>query len=48
MLFENLLREGIIIRPGEKLGYPNYIRVTIGKTEENEVVLSTLDKFITS
>jgi histidinol-phosphate aminotransferase len=48
LLFEKLLREGIIIRPGEKLGYPNYIRITIGKTEENEIVLSTLDKFITS
>ncbi|OZM57278.1 histidinol-phosphate transaminase [Lottiidibacillus patelloidae] len=48
ILFEKLLREGIIIRPGEKLGYPNYIRVTIGKKEENDIVLSTLDKFITS
>ena len=35
-IFEKLLRKGIIIRPGETWGCPNFIRVTIGIPYENQ------------
>jgi histidinol-phosphate aminotransferase len=45
-VFQELLKQGIIVRAGEKLGFPNYIRVTIGKEEENAIVLSKLQDYI--
>jgi histidinol-phosphate aminotransferase len=48
LLFEKLLKEGVIVRPGEKLGFPNFIRVTIGKEDDNAVVLEKLNKYINS
>ncbi|MES1227883.1 MAG: histidinol-phosphate transaminase [Armatimonadota bacterium] len=38
-VFQGLLKKGIIIRPGEPLGLPNYIRVSVGTPDE-------IDKFI--
>lgn len=38
-VFDYLIRYGYIVRPGELLGYPNTIRVTIG-TEEDMLSLS--------
>jgi histidinol-phosphate aminotransferase len=35
-LFEQLLREGAIVRPTHGFGGPNAIRVTVGTAEENE------------
>lgn len=43
-LFKELLEEGIIIRPGNPLGYPNHIRVTIGLPEENEAFIEALER----
>ncbi|MCF7934895.1 MAG: histidinol-phosphate transaminase [Synergistales bacterium] len=43
---EQLLREGIIIRPGEDLGVPDHIRVSIGLPEENERFVSALRKVL--
>ncbi|MFA1820715.1 histidinol-phosphate transaminase [Virgibacillus oceani] len=33
-IFDYLLEKGFIVRPGELLGYPNTIRLTIGKQED--------------
>lgn len=42
-----LLKKGIIIRNGESLGFPTYIRVTIGSQEQNERFLRALEEFLT-
>ncbi len=36
-IFEALLAEGVIVRPGTVLGMPNHLRVSIGTTEEMDV-----------
>ncbi len=40
--FEALQRQGIIVRPMDGYGLPEYVRVTIGKPEENERCLTAL------
>jgi len=45
-LFKKLQSSGIIIRPGKLLGYQHHIRVSIGTTEENEIFIKTLKKYI--
>lgn len=40
--FEYLLRRGIIVRSGEALGFPTFIRVTIGTKEQNDQVIQAL------
>lgn len=42
--FENMLRDGVIVRPGEPIGVPGYLRVTVGTREENERFLGSLEK----
>ncbi|MDA8443150.1 MAG: histidinol-phosphate transaminase [Peptococcaceae bacterium] len=41
-VFQALLRQGIIIRPGHLFGYANAIRVTVGTTEQNQAFLQAL------
>lgn len=41
-LFQELLRKGIIIRPGGIYGYPEHARVTIGTETENNKFLEAL------
>jgi histidinol-phosphate aminotransferase len=41
-----LLQNGIIVRSGSLLGYPNMIRVTIGTQEDNEYFISLLEQKI--
>lgn len=41
-VFEEMLRHGVIIRSMASYGYPRYIRVSVGRREENEVFLSAL------
>jgi len=43
-LYEALLREGVIVRPVANYGMPEYLRVTIGTKEENEIFVSSLKK----
>ncbi|MFD2924646.1 histidinol-phosphate transaminase [Halobacillus naozhouensis] len=43
---EFLLNQGIIIRPGHLMGYPTMIRVTIGKQEDNERFIESLQSFL--
>ncbi|HHU93380.1 MAG TPA: histidinol-phosphate transaminase [Halanaerobiaceae bacterium] len=45
-LFNKLLRLGVIIRPGDPLGYPEHIRLTIGTMEENKIFLDSIDKVL--
>jgi histidinol-phosphate aminotransferase len=39
-LFEALLRKGMIVRAMDEYGFPEHIRVTIGRPEENRLFLS--------
>lgn len=39
-IFENLLSKGLIIRPLSSYGLPEYLRVSIGSTQENRLFLS--------
>lgn len=39
-LFEALLRKGVIVRAMDEYGFPEHIRVTIGRPEENRLFLS--------
>ncbi|HHV79481.1 MAG TPA: histidinol-phosphate transaminase [Firmicutes bacterium] len=45
-LFQQLLRMGVIIRPGYLWGCPEYIRVTIGTQPQNEHFISALEKVL--
>ena len=42
IIFEKLLRKGVIIRPGKTWGCPNFIRVTIGTPYENKKFIQVL------
>ncbi|WP_370875484.1 histidinol-phosphate transaminase [Bacillus horti] len=44
--FDYLLRQGIIVRSGEALGFPTFIRVTIGTKEQNEKVIEALKQMV--
>jgi histidinol-phosphate aminotransferase len=46
MIVEELLKKGFIVRPGKNLGLPDYIRVTVGKTETNIKFLNSLIEII--
>lgn len=41
-----LLEKGIIVRSGKLLGFPTYLRITIGLAEHNEQVRSALKEFL--
>jgi histidinol-phosphate aminotransferase len=43
-VFQVLLKEGIIIRPGKMWGYPTFARVTIGRREDNRRFIQALKK----
>ncbi len=43
-LYEHLLRQGIIVRPMKAYGYPNYIRITVGRRDENQRFVAALAK----
>jgi histidinol-phosphate aminotransferase len=43
-LYEQMLYKGVIIRPMEAYGYPNYIRITIGTSEENQRFIGALSE----
>lgn len=45
-MFNELLKEGIIVRPASDLGLQGYLRVSIGLPEENEQFISTLRKLM--
>jgi len=45
-VFQALLREGIIIRPGKIWGYSTFARVTIGRMEDNQRFIKALKKIL--
>ncbi len=45
-VFQSLLKRGVIVRPGEVLGVPGYIRVTIGLKNDNEKFIEALREVI--
>jgi len=45
-VFQGLLGEGIIIRPGKVWGYPTFGRVTIGRMEDNRKFIKALKKIV--
>ena len=42
-VFDRLLRQGVIVRSMRAYGYPNYIRLSVGRPDENRKFLSALD-----
>ena len=45
-VFENLLRQGVIVRSMTSYGYPDCIRVNVGLHDENVRMLEALDKVL--
>lgn len=45
-VYQALLRDGIIIRPGYIWGYPTCARVTIGRIEDNKKFINALKKIL--
>jgi len=45
-VFEDLLRQGVIVRSMTAYGYPDYIRVSIGQHHENGRFLAALGKVV--
>jgi histidinol-phosphate aminotransferase len=45
-VFQDMLRQGVIVRSMKGYGYPRYIRVNVGTAEENERFLKALRKVL--
>ncbi len=45
-IYEELLKQGIIIRPLRAFGLPHCLRITVGIPEENEMLVSALEKIL--
>lgn len=45
-LMVKLLEKGVIVRDGASLGYPGYIRITIGTGDQNRKVVKILEEII--
>jgi len=45
-VFEKLMRQGVIVRPGNIFGLPTWIRVTIGQKEDNQEFIKHLKNII--
>jgi histidinol-phosphate aminotransferase len=43
-----LLEKGIIVRDGAALGYPGFIRLTVGTPEQNRAVVGAIEEIIGS
>ncbi len=44
--YEALLEHGIVVRSGDGLGLPGYLRITIGTKRENEILIRVLDALV--
>lgn len=47
MVFEGLLRQGVIVRPLDNYGLPNHLRVSVGTGGEIEQFFAALDRVLT-
>ncbi len=45
-MYQALLREGVIVRPIAEYGLSNHLRVSVGLPEENERMLTTLERLL--
>ena len=45
-LYEHLLKQGIIARPIDNYGLPEYLRVTIGQAHQNQILIDTLKQWM--
>lgn len=45
-IFQALLRDGIIIRPGKTWGFPTFARVTVGRMGDNQRFIKALRKIL--
>lgn len=43
-LFQALLREGVIVRPVDNYGLPNFLRISIGTAAENQALVAALER----
>ena len=43
-LYEHMLHQGVIVRPMQAYGFPNYIRITAGRPDENQRFIKALGK----
>jgi histidinol-phosphate aminotransferase len=43
VVFDALLRQGVIVRTGDVFGLPTFIRVTVGTPEQNAVFIAALE-----
>jgi histidinol-phosphate aminotransferase len=48
VLYQKLLREGVIVRPVDNYEMPNHLRVTVGLPDENARFLAALAKVLTA
>ena len=44
--YEDLLELGIVVRSGDGLGLPEYLRITIGTKSENQTLVAALDRLV--
>lgn len=44
--FTNLLKKGIILRPVTNYGFPTYLRMTVGKMDENKKAIAAIEKML--
>lgn len=47
-IFDALMREGVIVRPGDIFGCPTYLRISIGTQEENLFFAEALDRVMSA
>jgi histidinol-phosphate aminotransferase len=47
-VFNDLLKEGVILRPVKPYGMPNYLRMSVGLPEENEAAIAAIRKVLKS
>jgi histidinol-phosphate aminotransferase len=45
-MFEEFLREGIIVRSGEALGFPTFVRITVGTEEQNQKIINVISQVL--
>ncbi len=45
-VYEALLREGVIVRPVANYGMPRHLRVTVGKSEHNDIMIQAMEKVL--
>ncbi len=46
-IFQELLKQGVIVRPLKAFGLPHCIRISVGTAEENQILIDTLKRVLT-